>query len=55
MHKNFIPSGIALARIMQLIETDITWSNALNRKTIHYGYEYDYGIREPHTRFFKKR
>tara|TARA_B100001093_G_C26732635_1_gene972942 strand:+ start:226 stop:837 length:612 start_codon:yes stop_codon:yes gene_type:complete len=54
MHKNFIPPGIPIDRIMQLIETDIIWSNALNRKTIHYGYEYDYGIREPHTRLLKK-
>ena len=26
------------------------WSGTLQRKTIHYGYNYDYTIREPHTR-----
>ena len=31
-------------------EKEEGWSDSLRRKTIHYGYNYDYTIREPHTR-----
>tara|TARA_Y100000389_G_scaffold160392_1_gene162523 strand:+ start:1635 stop:2237 length:603 start_codon:yes stop_codon:yes gene_type:complete len=54
IYKNFIPSGIPINRVNELLEADITWNNVLKRQTIHYGYEYDYNIKEPRTRILKK-
>lgn len=60
--ENIFPPGLVLYRgllkrkyaskIYSYIQ-DLEWNKTLSRDTIHYGYAYDYSIREPQTRKLK--
>lgn len=50
--KKILPENIRI-RILDLINTS-EWSEALSRRVQHYGFEYDYNLREPQAVKLKK-